>query len=641
MSKALELLLARLRSGNFPAMACIVLLGVVAYGHTLNAPWYLDDSSSILENTAVHRLGDALTHWRSSRWLANLTFALNYSLGGTEVLGYHVANIAIHLVTSCLVFLLLKRVFTGRPLLALGAALIFVAHPLQTQAVTYIVQRTASLAGLFFFLAAYFYVRAREADAVQGPRRRHWLFYALALLSGAVAVLTKQNTAILPVALLLFDRYFLPPGQSLPWRRLVPYLAPFCLLPLLLASKNLLLPVFSDGGIVNLGAMPDLVHLRNNTPLNYLVTQFSVLWLYLRLLFLPYGQALEYDIPIVTVIWEWRNVVAFLGLALLLAAAALLRNRRPLLSFAIFWFFLGLSIESSIIPLDPVFEHRLYVPMFGFALLVMDLLSRLPRRAAMAATVLVVSVLSVLTWQRNALWNNPVAFYEDNVKRAPRNERVHLDLGNRYMGLGRTQEAQALYERALQINPRYVLTHVNLSRVYVSQGEYSKAAALLQEALRYDVTRFELYNNLGVVYGHLGDYDAALRVLHKGAVLEPENATVHLNIARNYSKLNLVDKAIFHYRRSIALDDREPLTHFHLGLALHGRGDLQGALQEFLTTSRLDPNHIGTLYNAALINIQLGDLDSARHLTAQMERLDPEGARQLAIRINDAARGGG
>ncbi|NTU60416.1 MAG: tetratricopeptide repeat protein, partial [Deltaproteobacteria bacterium] len=197
----------------------MALLGVLVYAHTLHAPWYLDDHSSILANDAVRNLGEAFSvALEGDRGLTNLTFALNFALGGVRVAGYHLVNIALHLAVSCLTYLLLKRVFPGRRDLALGGSLLFVCHPVQTQAVTYVVQRMTTLSALFFFLGLYLYVRALERGlpAPRGGSGAAKLRYAGALLCGAAAVLVKQNTAVLPVALLLFESYFVPAAAGRP-----------------------------------------------------------------------------------------------------------------------------------------------------------------------------------------------------------------------------------------------------------------------------------------------------------------------------------------------------------------------------------------------------------------------------------------
>lgn len=618
--------------GNLAALIGILVLGAILYGQTLNAPWYLDDKWAILENTTIHQLDRSFADLFSMRGPANLTFAINYHFGGTAVSGYHLVNIAIHLLTSSLVFFILKRVFPGRPLLVLGGALIFTAHPLQTQAITYIVQRMTSLAALFFFLSLFLYIRAREEQESPEEKARacSWLFYGGALLCGTLAVFTKQNAAVLPLTLILFDRYLLPQQHQRAWPRLLLYVAPFCLVPVWLGVQSLLLPMLALGGIGNIGGLPDLIHLRHNSPLNYLVTEFVVIWLYLRLLVLPYGQALDYDLSIVDNLWHLPSLVGLLGIVFLLTTAILLCKRQPVITAGIFWFFLTLAVESSIIPLDPVFEHRLYVPMFGFVLVTMGSMALLPRRVAVAAIVLMTVVLAVLTWQRNALWNDPIAFFEDNLRRSPRSERVRIDLGNLYLENNRVDEAQRMYEEALVINPDYALIHINLGRAYVAQKEYQKAVAILEEGVRRDPDRFQLYNNLGVVYSLLGDFRAAADALQRAARIEPENATLYFNLGIACDRLGRNDEAIANYRRAVALRAGDPANHFNLGLALFRKGEVNDALQVFLAAYRLQPNDVGTLYNIAVIYLQQGDIKSAGDFTAQLQRIDPALASRLA-----------
>ena len=493
-----------------------------------------------------------------------------------------------------------------------------------------------SLAALFFFLAVYLYTRARETEGSPVGRGVTccWSCYGGAVLCGALAVMTKQNTAVLPVALLLFDRYFLSPEQPRPWRQQLLWLVPFCVAPALIGIKELVIDPQTIHGVAgNVGGVTDLVHLRNNTPLNYLVTQFTVIWLYLRLLVIPYGQALDYDVPIVVELWHWPSLLGLLGIVLLLATAVWLRKKQPTISAGIFWFFLALSVESTLIPLDPVFEHRLYLPMFGFALVVMSGIGSLPRRGAVAAVALVTAALAVLTWQRNALWGDPVVFYEDNLRRAPRSERVHLGLANLYLERGQTAEARGLYEQALAINPGYASIHANLAKIYAMQGDYRRAEAILREGLSHDPAQFQLYNNLAVLYNTTGNYQAALDVLRMAVRMKPEEPLVYLNLGMAYHGMGLLDQAMQHYRRSIELGPADPKGYFFLGNALLDKGDAGGARQQYTAAYRLDPKHAGIVYRLALVSLELGDMTAARNYAEQLQRLDPKLASQLAARM--------
>lgn len=620
---------------NIAALAGITLLGGLIYGHTLNVPWYLDDIRAIVENPAIHHLQSALDNlFYAPRSIADLTFALNYHFGQTNVFGYHLVNIGIHLLTSFLVFLLLKRVFCARPSLALCGALIFVAHPLQTQAVTYIVQRMTSMSALFFFLALFLYVLAREdGDSRQS---RYGFYYMGALLCGALAVLIKQNTAVLPAAMILFDRYFLPVERRLSWKKQILYVCPFAVVPLGLAVSSLLLPLFTEGSssLAQMTGTENLVHLKHLSPVNYLVTEFSVIWIYLRLLFIPYGQALDYGYPVVATIWSWRSLIAAAGIVLLLITATRQRKEWPLFSAGIFWFFLGLCVESTIIPLDPIFEHRLYIPMFGFILIVIAGISKLPRQFGIGACFLLISVLSVLTWQRNDLWNNPIAFYQDNLKRAPHSERVMADLANAYRKAGRPDDAEVLYQKALEINPAYSLAYINLSVIYVQQKDFLKAESILLEGLRNGAKSHKLYNNLGVLYNRIGEFGKAAAILERGTQLEPDNVLMNFNRALASTRLGRLDEAISLYRKAIAQHGNSPDIYFNLGLALYQKNRPSDALKSFDNVLKLAPNHVGALYNSALVSFELGDVTTALEKLEKLRQLDPQKAKNLQILFN-------
>lgn len=589
-------------------LVLFAILGAILYSRTLHIPWIFDDIQNILENPLVRDLQAAAGRVLDSRGVAFLTFALNYRLGGMDVVGFHLTNIALHIGSSFLVFLILRRIFREGSWLPLVGGLIFLAHPLQTQAVNYIVQRMAGMCTFFMLAAVYFYMRSmcsglgrpgfgtRDSGLVKEETQTENIqavsekmetviaaaststdagspitnpepqitnhesritspesrvtnhesripnpgLYALSLLCCALALWTKQNAVVLPVLLLLVDRFFVAasPGG---WKRRLLYVLPFFMLTMVSAVKELKghEAVLKHDGLAQYWSKANetsanqkvvaeqkvsLVKPPKNLRAIYLVTEFSVLWLYIRLLFFPVGQVFDYGYPLISSIVTLPNALALLGHLLLMALAFRLRNSRPLLSVGIAWFYLSLAVESTIIPLDAAVEHRLYMATFGFALVVLDLLRSIPvRRVLPIAASLVVIVLMVLTWQRNALWADPVPFARDNVEKAPFNQRNYLTLATAYADSGRWNEAERTLREAIRLRPDYPVPYENLGSTLVLQGRLAEALVFYQIALNLSPDNATTLYNAGSVLVRLGDLDGARRVVQR---LQPLNASL-------------------------------------------------------------------------------------------------------------------
>lgn len=563
------------------AIACIVEAGILVYGQTLSVPWYFDDISGILESGAIRDLGQATRNILApGRGLVLWTFALNYHFGGFEVIGYHFINIVIHMASAAMVLLILRRIFSPGSWFPLLGALLFLVHPIQTEAVTYIIQRMTSLSGLCLFLSLFLYILARDELARTGQLLawRHSLFYLAALLTGATAVLIKENAAVLPVIIFLFDSYFLPRTGLESWKKQLLYLLPFVLVPLGLAMHKLLLPMLQGTEVLDIVGIQPTANLNHLSSLNYLATEFSVIWLYIRLLFLPYGQALDYSYPVVATLLTTKTLLALVGCMGLLGAALLWRRTAPLISFGIFWFFLTLAVESSLIPLDPVFEHRLYVPLFGFVLVLIGLLQRLlPLRRAEIVLLCLIPLLAIVAWQRNALWKDPIAFYEDNLRRAPWSERVNSNLAQEYISVGRYDEALPVLLQAKAINPNLSGIYVNLALVYMAREDYTQALAALQNGLQINPNGKKLLLNLAVTYKKLGQPAIAIGYLQRAILLDPGYALAHFYLGELQEKTGQPLLAIDSYERAISFFQTDHREHDNLKVARYRREELRRA----------------------------------------------------------------
>ncbi len=369
--KLSELPVAGLRDlSQSTCLALIVLAGVVSYGFTLSVPFYLDDFPSIRENPAIRDLTDidAVLGFAPARALGYLTFALNYAMHGYSPAGYHIFNILIHSLAGIAMYFLLHLLIRARRFTAalperavawlpLFVALLFILHPLQTQAVTYSVQRLAIMSAMLYLGSLLFYVAARTGD------RRGAILqcYLSALVCASAAMLVKQNAVTIPAAVLLVEVTLL----GLQGRRMAKVVGGLVAMGLMAIGiiYFLVTPDFFQS-LSEATAETDLV-----SRWQYLAIQMQVLWLYIVKFLLPVNLHLEYDIPVTSfaspVVWVFAT-----GHLLLIGFGCSQIRKRPLLAFGILFYYLTHSVESSIIPIrDFAFEHRTYLPNFGLCLM--------------------------------------------------------------------------------------------------------------------------------------------------------------------------------------------------------------------------------------------------------------------------------
>lgn len=550
----------------------ILLLGVIVYSNTLDAPFGFDDYHYIVENPAVKdsryffepslveqgiTKGILDQNFRS-RWVAEFSFAVNYWLAGPRVGGYHAFNIFLHLINALLVYWLVnltlrtpffaKGESNGLPKgqvgrAALLVALFFVAHPVQTEAVTYACQRFTSMATTFYLLALDLFIVWRMActggvglgdeQACDGRLRRP-IVYGLSLLATLLAMFTKEIAFTLPLMMVLCDGMFF--GWSLKRR-------PWPFLPFL--ASLLLIPSTIMGGGAKYEDMTRLTASFTETwagspALTYLLTQFRVIVTYLRLLILPVQQNIDYDYPRYSGFFQGPVVGSFIFLCLLLGLAIYLYRRsarqpggeggwQRLISFGICWFFLALAVESTIVPLkDLIFEHRLYLPSVGFFLVMLGGVefarARFVRARAAWVSLLLVALLtamSVAAYARNALWSDPVALWEDTVSKSPDKFRPHSNLAKQYAERGRLPEAEREFLRALQIDNRRPLSHMDLGVNYLGLGKIDKALESLERAALLDTDNPDIYYFLALALTEKGDTKLAALAFKKSQQLDP------------------------------------------------------------------------------------------------------------------------
>lgn len=564
------------------AFLVIVPLGILIYSNTFQAGFHLDDVHSITENFSIRNLSNLSSIWGFSktRFFTQLTFAMNYHCGGLNVFGYHVVNILIHIANGLLVFFLARQTFEtpalrthplsgSRTSIALFAALVFLTHPLQTQSVTYIVQRAALLATLCYLGALNFYAKARLI--------RGFHYYVPALVLAVIAMFTKQIAFTLPLAISLYDVSFFKDASEKPGARflkLIPFLLTLGIIPFLMW-------VYRSSEI---GQFGDLT--KETTAIGrsaYLLTQFNVVRTYIRLLFFPMGQNLDYDYPVASSFMEPATFLSFLALSgIFLVALTFYRKHRPA-CFGVLWFFLTLSVESSFIPIrDVIFEHRLYLPMVGFAFFLSVTLCSIVKnvRAFFAVVAAVILLFSALTYRRNFVWKNDLTLWQDVLKKSPGKARTYDGLGFAYGELGDTEKAIANYEKAIKLDPSFAKAYHNLGIALNRAGKLEEAIPYYQKAIELGSKSPKTWDNLGVAYGKKGDFENAITCSKKAIEFDPLYAKAYNNLAVTYSHLGDFKQAIPFALKAIEIDPRFAEAYSNLAVGLIREGDLAGAREQ-------------------------------------------------------------
>ncbi|MEO8605692.1 MAG: tetratricopeptide repeat protein [bacterium] len=557
--------------------AGVVLVGALLFANSFAVPFLFDDYFEITKNASVQVLQPLHTYFTRLRGLTALTFALNVRWGGAEPGSFHLVNVAIHLLNALLVYVLVLvtlrlPTFAGRyreraPMLAGLVALVFVAHPLQTMAVSYIVQRAESLAATFYLLTVLAFVAA--ATRVEPAQRAAAL--VVAGVSGLLGVLCKETVASAPLAVALYWVCFLSGGVRLSWRRgaLAAGLLAVPLVVGLVLARQYLLPEAIDPSVPRSWLfIPSAGFGAGISAWDYFLTQFGVVLWYLKLFILPTGQVFDYGWPLVDGLWRADVVLPLLALLAIAATGVLAFRRYALASFCIGWCFLTLAPTSSFVPLrDAAFEQRMYLPIVALAWLLVvggyDVCVRLAsrfhwrlddvRRGALALLLVWVAGLGVATVVRNSVFADSLRLAQDTAAKVPRHWRAFSQLGDAFLDRKRVDEAIAAYETSLQLNPGQGAARVSLGSQYVQRKQYDDAARVLEPAaaMQEESVVAAAALQLASVYQARGDLPSAEQALLRAGRIRPQWGVVNRQLAALYSRQKRWAEAAQRYQKAI------------------------------------------------------------------------------------------
>jgi protein O-mannosyl-transferase len=631
--------------------AMLVLAGLLVYANSFRGVMLFDDFDAIVVNSTIRRLWPVFDVLRppaqspmAGRPVVNLTFAINYAFGALQPWGYHAVNLAIHLTAGLLLWGVLRRVWplAGRQSAAEGgaagvagaegrtawlatvAALIWMVHPLQTESVTYIVQRAEALVGLFYLLTLYGSVRGFQATG----RAAGWWFVA-AVAACALGMGTKENMATAPLTVFMLDWAFFSGSIRRAFRQRWPLYVGLAATLVVLAGLMAAGPRSNSAGFGIAG-----MSFRD-----YAASQPLVILHYLRLAIWPHPLCLDYG---------WPAVKAWPGLVLpvlVLAAAAVASlwalRRRSAAGFPGVWFFVVLAPTSSVVPLkDLAFEHRMYLPLAAVAVLGVclgdRLVGRLSQRLAapmarrtwinVLLVVVIVGALSCLTIRRNVDYQDAVRMWNDVLAQRPNNARAYVSLGSALGMAGRQTEALEAYGQALRLDPLLQAAQANAGRTLAKLGRYEEAVVEYGKALERDPSDIQVRYSLGIALEATGRFDEALERHREVLRVDRDNLLAQLGVGVCLHRKGDLPAAAEAYRRVLAGDAMNMEARCSLASCLVQIGRNDEAIAEYRNVLKMSPRHAPTWYGFGNALLAKGEAQEALHAYVSALSIDPGNA---------------
>jgi len=580
----------RIPFDKFMAPASVVfiaILGLLIYVNSLNGKFVYDDEILVQNNAFIRGWSTIPKLFTSGfgtfggvkstfyRPFQMMTYAADYAVWNLNVVGYHLTNILLHLLTALCVYWLVTVLF-GDKILSLLTAAFFVAHPIHTTVVDYISDRADSLYLSLMLISFICYIKSSKG--------RGAVYYAVMIAAYSLAMLSKENALILPALLLLYHYAF---KEKIRWRGFAAVSAAAAVYLLLRITVLRQITTGETVGSAFLQRVPGF---------------FAAAADYIRLLLLPFGLHMEYGTPL----FKAYDPKVICGLALLIAlvfCAVRARKTSAVAFFGLSWFLITLLPVSNLYPLYAYMaEHWLYLPSIGIFLVLAASLEALYKKEryrapAIIFTACLLAFYSILTIAQNRTWADPISFYERTLKYAPDSSKTYNNLGLAYYRAGRREEAAAMYERAVEANPNNAAARDNLAAAYngiaaryYGMGRRDEAIAMYKKAIELDPRNADLCNDLANSYYGSGRREEAAIFYKKAIELRPDFAAAYSNLANVYDDIGRRDEAIAMYKKAIELKPDYADAYNNLGAAYSGAGRREEAIAAFKKALEINPD---------------------------------------------------
>jgi tetratricopeptide (TPR) repeat protein len=639
---------------HFLAVGFLIAAVFLAYANSLHGIWAFDDLQ-VNQPIGINGLLDKIG-WRK---IALLSFYINQKIDPYSPFNFRLLNLLIHTLNALLVYALafitlrltdLREKFGQYSFpAAFLAAAIFALHPLNINAVAYIIQRMASLAAFFVLLSLLFSIMASATRSLTGKT----ILYGLTLISILSGVLAKENAVLAVPLILLYDYFFISRFQRKPF--LIKSAAAAVIVICVLIGLNFYLPLFKEAMQIGRnflalnrplsyqGWMATDVYW---SPLEHILTEFRVISRYLFLFVVPYPGFFVFDrwgYPVSKTLFDpVTTLFSFLLIAGLLIFSLLKMKRYPFLAFGILWYFIALSLESFVaVGVDLYFEHRNYLPLaglsFGLAAQVTPfILNKIGSRKYLfpAGVCFIAVLLGVCTYERNVIWKDPVTFWKDDFQKAPDNPRASLALANSYYSIADFQNADTFYRDTIKIasgkNAPYFMTEAiyRLGFMDISLERGSESKKIIDIFGRVSPLSYKL-KILEGYYRYLNnDFENAIKDYHQVADLsriDPmDRVTVFTLMGDAYRADGRTGDAAAAYEQALRINYSFPA-------ALHGMAKVQlmeknyaSSFAYLRTVLLIDSYNIGALTDMAnLMMIEGAGVEKAMPFAKRAVSLNP------------------
>jgi tetratricopeptide (TPR) repeat protein len=542
-------------------IALLVVAGTVVYLPTLKNDFIFDDRALVANNPLLRGAGSVKEVLTSGRTFRMITFVTDHALYGMNPTGYHITNILLHILTGLLVFWVLKKI-SGQPILGFVTALLFLCHPITTEAVASIANRKESLHSLFSLLAILTYLTAD---------RKPWLYF-ISIVSFIMALISKEVAIALPVLLIIIDLLFREKNLWVILKRRGWFYG-ILLVPIIIGAVYRFRTV----------RLVDLLRFDVTGSIPYIkvvATSLAKIPDYLRLAIIPYPLSADYYTQIVTNILNIGTFIGFICVLGLVAGGFLLRRRQPLIALGLWWIFITWLPVSNLIPSAYFLAERyFYFPLIGITLIAAVGWEVLRKRTKLSYVVLVVIIviLGGLTISRNQDWRNEYQLWASTLKHQPDNPKAHYYFANALRERGQMKEAVQHFQKSVQLKPDFTWAWVNLGNIYTLNRDYNSAIPIYLKVLELVPDLSVAHNNLGCAYYNMGNIDSA-RIHYAKAVAENPNygeAWNNIGIAQDES--GHPDSAIYNFYQAIQCSPTWPEPYQRIIQCLIDIGDLTNA----------------------------------------------------------------